>query len=196
MSSNDSQLKSLSDLFKDKMFRIPDYQRGYSWEKKQIDEFIDDLKIMDINNDDIHYTGMLSLKEFGDKEKENLKEKPQGAVLKFGEQLYLMPEGFPALKGLKVLRPGLHLGTLKKNRFEPSHALALAMQPQEAFHVAMLSSGSQEIRQYLMGQTFSWGGEKGWYLICVDGYSIGWGKLAGGIMKNHYPKGLRMVDII
>lgn len=75
MSSNDSQLKSLSDLFKDKMFRIPDYQRGYSWEKKQIDEFIDDLKIMDINNDDIHYTGMLSLKEFGDKEKENLKEK-------------------------------------------------------------------------------------------------------------------------
>ena len=128
--------------------------------------------------------------------KENLKEKPQGAVLKFGEQLYLMPEGFPALKGLKVLRPGLHLGTLKKNRFEPSHALALAMQPQEAFHVAMLSSGSQEIRQYLMGQTFSWGGEKGWYLICVDGYSIGWGKLAGGIMKNHYPKGLRMVDII
>ena len=128
--------------------------------------------------------------------KENLKEKPQGALLKFGEQLYLMPEGFPALKGLKVLRPGLHLGTLKKNRFEPSHALALAMQPQEAFHVAMLSSGSQEIRQYLMGQTFSWGGEKGWYLICVDGYSIGWGKLAGGIMKNHYPKGLRMMDII
>ena len=127
--------------------------------------------------------------------KESLKEKPQGALLKFGEQLYLMPEGFPALKGLKVLRPGLHLGTLKKNRFEPSHALALAMQPQEAFHVAMLSSGSQEIRQYLMGQTFSWGGEKGWYLICVDGYSIGWGKLAGGIMKNHYPKGLRMVDI-
>lgn len=46
--------------------------------------------------------------------KENLKEKPQGAVLKFGEQLYLMPEGFPALKGLKVLRPGLHLGTLKR----------------------------------------------------------------------------------
>ena len=116
-------------------------------------------------------------------------------MLKFGEQLYLMPKGFPALKGLKVLRPGLHLGTLKKNRFEPSHALALALQPQEAFHVAMLSSGSQEIRQYLMGQTFSWGGEKGWYLICVDGYSIGWGKLAGGIMKNHYPKGLRMVDI-
>ena len=36
--------------------------------------------------------------------------------------------------------------------------------------------------------------DKGWYLICVDGFSIGWGKLAGGIMKNHYPIGLRRKD--
>jgi NOL1/NOP2/fmu family ribosome biogenesis protein len=34
-------------------------------------------------------------------------------------------------------------------------------------------------------------GSKGWHLITVDGYSIGWGKLAGNMMKNHYPKGLR-----
>ena len=54
-----------------------------------------------------------------------------------------------------------------------------------------LESGSREIKQYLSGQTFAAEGEKGWYLILVDGYSIGWGKLAGGIMKNHYPKGLR-----
>ena len=45
---------------------------------------------------------------------------------------------------------------------------------------------------YLKGQTFPLEGEKGWYLVTVDGYSLGWGKLAGGIMKNHYPKGLRM----
>ena len=49
------------------------------------------------------------------------------------------------------------------------------------------------VRAYLNGQTFSAEGEKGWVnLITVDGYSIGWGKLAGGVMKNHYPKGLRM----
>ena len=48
------------------------------------------------------------------------------------------------------------------------------------------------MRAYLNGQTFSAEGEKGWYLITVDGYSIGWGKLAGGVMKNHYPKGLRI----
>ena len=111
--------------------------------------------------------------------------------LKFGEQLYRIPEGMPSVKGLKVLRPGLHLGTLKKNRFEPSHALALALRPDQVKHVCSLESDSPEIKAYLNGQTLNMDGEKGWYLVTVDGYSIGWGKLAGGILKNHYPKGLR-----
>jgi len=80
---------------------------------------------------------------------------------------------------------------LKKKRFEPSHALALALKPEEVTYTWDLKSDSQEIKQYLSGQTFNAEGPKGWYLITVDGYSIGWGKLAGGIMKNHYPKGLR-----
>ena len=54
-----------------------------------------------------------------------------------------------------------------------------------------LPSDGREIRGYLNGETFPAQGEKGWYLVAVDGYSIGWGKLAGGILKNHYPKGLR-----
>lgn len=111
--------------------------------------------------------------------------------LKFGDNIYLSPKDMPGVKGLKVLRPGLHIGTLKKNRFEPSHALALAISPKEAAHVWNLSSEEATISAYLNGQTLSAEGEKGWYLICVDGFSIGWGKLAGGIMKNHYPKGLR-----
>ena len=109
--------------------------------------------------------------------------------LAFGDNLYRMPERMPGVKGLKVLRPGLHLGTLKKNRFEPAHALALALRPEDVKHVWKLSE--EEAAAYLKGQTFSAEGEKGWYLICVDDISLGWGKLAGGIMKNHYPKGLR-----
>ena len=71
-----TKLESLNDLFKDKMFRIPDYQRGYSWEDKHIYEFIDDLKIIDVNKkENIHYTGMLSLKEFEKEQKEELEEK-------------------------------------------------------------------------------------------------------------------------
>jgi len=111
--------------------------------------------------------------------------------LKFGEQLYRIPEGMPSVKGLKVLRPGLHLGTAKKGRFEPSHALALTLHAADVLHTMDLPSDGREIRGYLNGETFPAQGEKGWYLITVDGYSTGWGKLAGGIMKNHYPKGLR-----
>ena len=111
--------------------------------------------------------------------------------IRFGENIYLVPADMPGLKGLKVLRPGLHLGELKKNRFEPSHALALALSPQVAAHFWNLKADSPEAAAYLSGQTFPAEGEKGWYLICVDGFGIGWGKLAGGMMKNHYPRGLR-----
>lgn len=122
---------------------------------------------------------------------ENLVKKITGSFLKFGDQLYRMPEGMPSIRNLKVLRPGLHLGTLKKNRFEPSHALALALRPDQVKHVCNLESDCPQIKAYLNGQTLNMDGEKGWYLVAVDGYSIGWGKLAGGILKNHYPKGLR-----
>lgn len=116
----------------------------------------------------------------------------QSALLKFGENLYLVPENFPSVKGLKVLRPGLHLGEIKKNRFEPSHALALALGAKDVKHVWRFQGEDPAVKAYLNGQTFSAEGEKGWYLICVDGISLGWGKLAGQIMKNHYPKGLRV----
>ena len=99
------------------------------------------------------------------------------------------------MKGLKVLRPGLHLGEIKKNRFEPSHALALALGPGDVRQVLRLQSGDPRVGAYLNGQTFPAEGPKGWYLICVDGISLGWGKLAGGIMKNHYPKGLRKFGV-
>jgi NOL1/NOP2/fmu family ribosome biogenesis protein len=101
----------------------------------------------------------------------------------------LLPEGTPDLKGIKVLRPGLHLGTFLKNRFEPSHALALALSPNDVASATDVDLNNA--KQYLAGQTFNAEGEKGWHLITVNGYSLGWGKLAGGIMKNHYPKGLR-----
>lgn len=124
-------------------------------------------------------------------EAENLKRSLDGTFLKFGDQLYLAPENMPAVKGLKVLRPGLHLGTMKKNRFEPSHALALALKKEDVFRAYELAADSAACRAWLNGMTLNAEGEKGWYLLAADGYSIGWGKLAGGILKNHYPKGLR-----
>lgn len=115
--------------------------------------------------------------------------------IRFGDNLYLVPRDMPSLRGLKVIRPGLHIGVMKKNRFEPSHALALALKPDFAAHVWELSCECRTLGEYLGGGTFPAEGEKGWYLVCADGFGIGWGKLAGGMMKNHYPRGLRMNDI-
>ena len=114
-----------------------------------------------------------------------------GKFFLFGENLYLIPDEMPSIKGLKVLRPGLQIGTFKKNRFEPAHAFALAVDPGSVRYSIGLSSKDDRILQYLSGQSFPVEGEKGWYLVCVDGFGTGWGKVSGGMLKNHYPKGLR-----
>lgn len=122
---------------------------------------------------------------------EFLKNPPTGEISAFGENLYIMPPFLPNLDGIKVLRFGLHLGTVKKNRFEPSHSLAMALEPQDATQCAELSISDKEIFAYLRGETIPAGDLKGWCLVSVSGYTTGWGKAAGGIIKNHYPKGLR-----
>ena len=58
--------KSLDSLFKEKIFRIPDYQRGYAWQKSQLKDFWEDL--INLSRDRSHYTGVLTLKEVNSKE--------------------------------------------------------------------------------------------------------------------------------
>lgn len=118
-------------------------------------------------------------------------EKFPSRYLAFGEHLYLFPDQMPDIAGLKIFRPGLELGEVKKNRFEPAHALALALKPKEAFRCIRLSLDGQEVLRYLHGETISGQTVQGWCLVCVEGYSLGWGKAANGQLKNHYPKGLR-----
>lgn len=130
-------------------------------------------------------------KDFITFKKEYLNKELSGCFICFGEQLYLLPENAPSLHQLKVLRPGLHLGTIKKNRFEPSHALALFLKSGEVFNAVNLNLKDGMAEKYLSGQTFETKSERGWNLIMVEGFSMGWGKSAGGMMKNHYPKGLR-----
>ena len=113
---------------------------------------------------------------------------PEGKAIAFGPNLYWAPAEMPDLKGLKVLRPGLELGEVKKDRFEPAHALALWLST--CANNLSLPSDGNEIHQYLHGETLPYE-ERGWCLVQVDGYSIGWGKGDGKMLKNHYPKGLR-----
>ncbi len=113
---------------------------------------------------------------------------PPGKGVTFGNSLYWAPEQMPDIRGVKVLRPGLELGEMKKDRFEPAHALALWLE--EANTQEDFSANSQQIKDYMHGLTVPSSG-RGWCLVRVDGYSIGWGKGDGKVLKNHYPKGLR-----
>lgn len=125
---------------------------------------------------------------------EGLSKDAAKRILRFGDQLYLMPADMPSINGIRALRPGLHLGTLKKNRFEPSHALALSLGKDDvkrSLELNGIDGLDNAAIQYINGMTLQHSGEKGWYLMTYRGYSLGWGKLAGNIMKNHYPKGLR-----
>ena len=111
-----------------------------------------------------------------------------GRPVMFGQSLYWAPEDMPDIGGLKVLRPGLELGIVKKGRFEPAHALALWLG--DCTNTASFPADSDEIRRFLHGDVVP-STKRGWCLVQVDGYGIGWGKGDGSVLKNHYPKGLR-----
>lgn len=118
-------------------------------------------------------------------------------LVMFGEQLYRLPDMEVDIKGLKVQRAGLHIGEFKKQRFEPSHSLALALKISEAKNVVKLTCDNLQTIGFFNGQSVMLSDEqaaeckKGWALVCVDGYTAGWGKVNGTQVKNHYPKGLR-----
>ena len=111
-----------------------------------------------------------------------------GSAVSFGDTWYWAPEGMPDIRKLKVLRPGLELGTVRKGRFEPAHALALWLG--SCANVQRFRADSKEIAEYLHGNVVP-SDRRGWCLVCADDYSIGWGKGDGSVLKNHYPKGLR-----
>lgn len=113
---------------------------------------------------------------------------PEGKAVCFGQSLFWAPEELPELAGLRVLRPGLELGELKKGRFEPAHALALWLDG-----CAVTQSWDPESREmgaYLHGEAVP-SQQRGWCLVKAGPHSAGWGKGDGNLLKNHYPKGLR-----
>ena len=115
---------------------------------------------------------------------------PEGKAILFGQSLFWAPTDLPELRGLKVMRPGLELGIVKKDRFEPAHALALWLR--ECKNTESFAPDSREISAYMHGDVIP-SSQKGWCLVTVNGYSLGWGKGDGQTLKNHYPKGLRIM---
>ena len=129
-------------------------------------------------------------------------------------QVYLVPEALGTRKGLVFLRNGLYLGEIRKDRFEPSQSFAMALKKEEYTAVVDLDYSDVRVEKYLRGETLEVDDivehnlqeaekmsdtksmkkrlEKGWQLVCVNGYPLGWGKLVNGTLKNKYHAGWRM----
>jgi NOL1/NOP2/sun family putative RNA methylase len=113
------------------------------------------------------------------------------------ERAYLLPGELPSIRGLRFLRTGLYLGDCKKNRFEPSQALAMWLSMEDYPDHLSFSSEDERVLRYLKGESIflsekEAAGRKGWILVGVDGYPLGWGKIAGETLKNKYYPGWRL----
>ena len=98
------------------------------------------------------------------------------------------------LKGFRVLRNGLFLGTQEKGWFEPSQALAMALSKEEYPSVLSFSAGDARILKYLKGETLTVEPgtvADGWVIIALDRFPLGFAKARGGLLKNKYLPGWR-----
>ena len=109
----------------------------------------------------------------------------------FKDNLYSIPVETPNLTGIKIVRLGLWLGTFKKNRFEPSYAWALALQPNQWKQTLVIDAGQWQ--KYVAGETFTCDDSltKDWYLLIHDEQPVGFGKVVNGTVKNFFPKRFR-----
>ncbi len=126
-------------------------------------------------------------------EKEYLNTALDGEFCMFGENLYLKPRDINIDK-IKVARAGLHLGICRKNRFEPSQALCLALTRADIKNTLDFPCESDTLKSYLRGETIK-SDKIGWCAVTVNGFPVGWGKASGGVLKNRFPKYARIKNI-
>lgn len=96
-------LQSLSELYQNKLFRIPDYQRGYAWKQEQLVDFWDD--ILNLQKDRYHYTGLLSLKAVAKAESKTWNNDTW--LLDSGHKAYHVVDGQQRLTTFSILANGI-----------------------------------------------------------------------------------------
>lgn len=124
-----------------------------------------------------------------------MKAMPENQIHLRGDHLIYLPIDYPDLGTIPALLPGIDLGILKKDRFEPSHQLAKLHLESPDIQRVNYDINDSEIRAYLRGESLDISKKNvhhtGWTLVTVNELTAGWGKISNGILKNHYPKGLR-----
>lgn len=117
---------------------------------------------------------------------------PDGVFCTVGEQVRLLPHGLPALAGLGVLCAGVAAAQVCRDRLEPCHALFMASRAADCCQLLSLDPADPRATSFLRGEPVGAEGCTGWTAVSIAGAVTGFGKASGGILKNRYPKGLRL----
>lgn len=123
--------------------------------------------------------------------KENLYEEPNATLIKYHDNLVLSPHGMP-VPPYGVFMAGVLLGEIQKGILRPSHQF-FSVYGALMKRIENLERGDERINKYLSGEEiecFDFEGG-GWCCVCYHGVPLGGGKASSGVIKNHYPKGLR-----
>lgn len=112
-----------------------------------------------------------------------------------GEKIIILPENYNRnIKNIGIIRAGVILGEIVKNRIEPHHSVFMAAQKNECRSAVDFDLNSDEIHKFLHGEEIAVPSEvKGYTAVCVNEMTVGFGKASNGRLKNKYPKGLRIL---
>lgn len=110
---------------------------------------------------------------------------------KKADKLYLGYEG--PFDKITPIRNGLLLGEVYKGRFYPSAHLISSLKFENLKKVINFSINDERLIRYLKGETIeNLENLNGFVGMCVDGFTLGWGKAEGHIIKNYFPRGWRL----
>ena len=110
----------------------------------------------------------------------------KGYLINKDDNLYASPTNLN-LKEFNIIRNGLKIGSLNKNNFIPDYHLSHFLSSNESIEL-----NENELKNYLNGQVINKDYQNGFYVVSYNDINIGFVKSVNGILKNHFPKGLRI----
>jgi len=110
----------------------------------------------------------------------------KGYLINKDDNLYASPTNLN-LKEFNIIRNGLKIGSLNKNNFIPDYHLSHFLSSNEGIEL-----NENELKNYLNGQVINKDYSNGFYVVSYNDINIGFVKSVNGILKNHFPKGLRI----
>ncbi len=121
---------------------------------------------------------------------------PRGRWALFSDMVRLLPAQLPETRGISVLTAGVAVATVHHGRtlrVEPHHAVFQCAAAEDCRRVLVLTADDTRTTAFLRGEELPVSLPDGYTAVAVNGIVTGFGKVSGGRLKNHYPKGLRLL---